>query len=66
MHYQLEIMDGSDTRESFAHNVKVDLRSYHVLRPLFKNGRTYQVGQVIELDSVTGKRFEANGDIKEI
>lgn len=40
-------------------------RRYVVVRPLFKRGRTWQPGEVIDLDTTTAEGFLAAGDIEE-
>lgn len=64
MNIQIEINDTSTVFDD--PDAKKPKKKYEVVTALFKNGRSYPAGSIVEMDQETGKRFIATGDVKEI
>lgn len=69
MHHQITIAEGVASVDDVsggsldAHSADV---YYEVLRPLIKQGRTWEPGEHIQLERSAAERFIREGDIKEL
>lgn len=66
MHHELVIHDGAVAQEQIGQTVALPApQTYEVVRPIFKRGREWRPGDVLDLDPTTAVRFLEAGDIKE-
>jgi hypothetical protein len=63
--HKLDVNEDAETADATGEGFAVVRKPYKVVNPLFKNGKNYKKGSVIELDDKTAENFLAAGDIKE-
>lgn len=67
MRHELIIMDGTNpTSDEVVGTVVSPPKPFRVVRELFKRGRVWLRGEVIDLDPGTGARLVRSGDCEEI
>lgn len=65
--HEVEIHDGATVDDEVAAGdepLGPPRSAYTVVNPLFKNGRSYEPGETVELDERTAANFLAAGDIE--
>lgn len=62
--HRVNVHEGAETEDTAAPAIAVERWEYEVINPLFKRGKEFRKGSIIELDEVTAKAFIEAGDIK--